>query len=121
MADHDLVQRVEKLEQTVDSLRDLPERTTRLEVRMGNVETQIVHLRTEMRDEFSAVRNNMAEMKTELRGEMATLGAQVREDIAGVSRDLSGKMLEMEGRLQAQTEALRDLIVMTRESNPPTG
>jgi hypothetical protein len=43
--DHDLVQRVEKLEQTVDSSA-ISRRTTRLEVRMGNVETQIVHLRT---------------------------------------------------------------------------
>jgi chromosome segregation ATPase len=132
MPDPELVQRVERLERTVDSLSDLPERTTRLEVRMANVETQIVHLRTEMRDEFSAVRRDMSVMKTELRGEMANLGtelrgemanlgAQLREDIAGVTRDLAGQMLEIESRQQAQTEALRDLIVMKREGNPPTG
>ena len=132
MADADLVQRVEKLEQTVDSLRDLPERTTRLEVRMGNVETQIVHLRAEMRDEFSAVRRDMGEMKTELRGEIAALGTELRgeiatlktelrEDIAGVNRGLSGKILEMRGELQVQMEGLRDLIVMKKEGNPPTG
>jgi hypothetical protein len=59
MADLDLVPRVEKLEETVDSLRDLPERATGLEVRMGNVETQIVHLRDEMHSAFSAMRGDI--------------------------------------------------------------
>ena len=68
MADLDLVRRVEKLEETVDSLRDLPERTTRLEVRMGNVEMQIVHLRDEMHSGFSAMRGDMTAMKGELTG-----------------------------------------------------
>ena len=44
--DADLIRRVEYLEETVESLRDLPDRTAKLEVRMGAVETQIVQLRS---------------------------------------------------------------------------
>lgn len=76
--DADLIRRVEHLEETVESLRDLPDRTAKLEARMGAVETQIVQLRTEMRDEFSAIRRDMVtkqDFKTELaaiREEMVT-------------------------------------------------
>ena len=76
--DADLIRRVEHLEKTVESLRDLPDRTAKLEARMGAVETQIVHLRAEMRDEFSAIRRDMVtkqDFKTELaaiREEMVT-------------------------------------------------
>jgi len=57
--DADLIRRVEDLEETVQSLRDLPDRTLKLEVRMGAVETQIVQLRVEMHDGFSAIRREM--------------------------------------------------------------
>ena len=76
--DADLIRRVEHVEETVESLRDLPDRTAKLEARMGAVETQIVQLRTEMRDEFSAIRRDMVtkqDFKTELaaiREEMVT-------------------------------------------------
>jgi hypothetical protein len=68
--DADLIRRVEDLEETVESLRDLPDRTAKLEARMGAVETQIVQLRTEMRDEFSAIRRDMV-TKDDLRDELS--------------------------------------------------
>jgi len=127
MADVDLVQRVEKLEATVDSLRELPERTTRLEVRVGNVETQIVHMRDEMHSGFSATQRDIAAVRTELkeestaiRAELAAQGAELREDIAELSRDLSAKFLDMGSHLQVQIEALHSVIATTREGNPPT-
>jgi CHASE3 domain sensor protein len=53
---------VEKLEKVVESLAELPQRMTalggrfdRLEGRVGSLELQIVQLRTEMKDGFSAV------------------------------------------------------------------
>jgi hypothetical protein len=47
-------------EETLNSLRTLPERVTLLEVRVGGVESQILQLRTEMRDEFSAMHRDLA-------------------------------------------------------------
>jgi hypothetical protein len=113
MAERDLLRRVEKLEETVDSLRDLPERTTRLEVRVGNVELQIVHLRDEMHSGFSAVR-------TELKEEIAAVRTELREDIAELSRDLSAKFLDLGTQIQVQIEGLHSVIATTREGNPPT-
>ena len=58
-----LEKRVEALETRVTKLEQLPARMDRLEL-------QIVQLRTEMRDEFSATR-------TELRAEMRDTGAMI--------------------------------------------
>ncbi len=52
MAPQSVEMKVESLEQRVTQLEELPRRMDRLE-------SQIVHLRTEMRDEFSAVRTEM--------------------------------------------------------------
>ena len=47
-----LEERMDNLERIVEPLRELPDRVTK-------VEAQIVQLRTEMRDEFSAIRRDM--------------------------------------------------------------
>ena len=54
-----LEERMENLEQIVEPLRALPERLTKVESRLTTVESQIVHLRVEMRGEFSAIRRDM--------------------------------------------------------------
>jgi len=142
--DADLIRRVEHLEKTVESLRDLPDRTAKLEARMGAVETQIVHLRAEMRDEFSAIRRDMVtkqDFKTELaaiREEMVTkddlrdelsrfatkddlnaLRNEVREDIADLGRDFAARLLESEGRTRVLIEDLASRITTGREGSPP--
>ena len=55
MARGTLADRVENLENAVDSLRQVPARVGALEVRMSGVESQIVQLRHETRDGFSAM------------------------------------------------------------------
>ena len=52
MATQTIEKRVERLERRVTNLERLPER-------MDRVESQIVQLRTEMHDEFSAVRDEI--------------------------------------------------------------
>ena len=59
-----LAKRVQILEQKVEVLETLPERVTA-------VELQVVQLREEMRDEFSAVRQEMNAMGTGLRAELS--------------------------------------------------
>jgi hypothetical protein len=61
-----LERRVELLEHEVDSLEKLP-------ARMDALELQIVQLRQEMRDEFSAVRSEIRSGGVETRREMREL------------------------------------------------
>ena len=106
----DLVRRLAYLEGTVESLRDLPDRTARLEVRMGavevrlgTVEAQIVQLRVEMRGEFSAIRAEMA-TKEELRNGLAGLRWELREDIAALGREVAARFLESERLMRVLIE-----------------
>jgi hypothetical protein len=118
----------------VESLRDLPDRTTRLEIRIGAVVSQIVHLRAEMRDEFSAIRREMVtkeDLGSErvlLRAEMATkedlrnglngLRRELQEDIARLGRDFAARLLESEGRTRVLIEDLVVRITTGREGRP---
>jgi hypothetical protein len=75
------MQRVEKLENTVESLVGLPaavgelrERVAGLEGRTSALESQIVQLRIEMKGEFSAVRGEMADL--------TSLLAQTRDSLS---------------------------------------
>jgi hypothetical protein len=58
--------RMDRLERRVDSLEQLPHRMTALE-------TQIVQLREEMRNEFSAIRSELRDVDAGLTKEMHTL------------------------------------------------
>jgi len=60
MPDVDLARRVEMLEETLNSLRQVPDDLKALNGRMTRVDVQMLQLRTEMREEFSAVRGEMA-------------------------------------------------------------
>jgi hypothetical protein len=55
-----LARRVEMLEETVESLKRLPDRVGALEVRVDSLASQVLQLRTEMRDGFSAIEGRMA-------------------------------------------------------------
>ena len=96
MPDAELQRRVEMLENTVESLRKLPADVRRLGRRMGRAESQILQLRTEMRDEFSAIRRDMA-TKTDLadglagvRAEMATK-TDLADGLAAVRAEMATK------------------------------
>jgi len=73
MAPQPLETRVQSLEQRVTRLEELP-------IRMDRLESQIVQLRTEMHDEFSAVRRDMGELATrrEMREEFAAIRHEIR-------------------------------------------
>lgn len=73
--------RVESLEQRVTRLEELP-------VRMDRLESQIVQLRTEMHDEFSAVRREMATRM------------EVREEFAAVRREMGELTTRREIRVE---------------------
>ena len=70
------------LERQMQEMRDLPERVT-------NLESQILHLRQEMRSEFSAMRSefrvDLTAAVTTLRGELAAAVATLADAIAHTS------------------------------------
>jgi hypothetical protein len=116
------------LEEMLRSLRELPDDVRELDRRMTGVEVQVLQLRTEMRDELSAIRGQMStkqgladglavfrsEMATKqdladglaaVRSEMATkndlveLRSELREDIAGMGQDLARIILETQRQI----------------------
>jgi hypothetical protein len=60
VAQKTVMERVEKLEQTVDSLVALPGVVADLAVRTGNLASQFLQLRSEMQDAFSAIREEIS-------------------------------------------------------------
>jgi hypothetical protein len=56
----ELSRRVEMLKETVESLKRLPDRVGALEVRVDSLASQVLQLRTEMHDGFSAIEGRMA-------------------------------------------------------------
>jgi uncharacterized coiled-coil DUF342 family protein len=83
MAPQPLETRVESLEQRVTRLDALPGRMDRLE-------SQIVQLRTEMHDEFSAVREEIRTGGEEIHGAMGELATrrEMREEFAAVRQEI---------------------------------
>jgi hypothetical protein len=66
MASDPVIERVEKLEKTLESLAGIPDRMTAVEDRVGSLELQIVQLRTEMKEGFSALRGELGDTCSEL-------------------------------------------------------
>ena len=78
-------ERVTDLEKLAESLAPLPARMEAVEgrlgiveTRLGTVESQIVQLRTEMRVEFSAVRDDIAAQGVELTGHVLETQREMR-------------------------------------------
>lgn len=78
MARGDLTARIEVLEEKVDALAELPARVSSLEV-------QVLQLRTEMRDEFSVVRQEMRTLNEETRAEMRSLKEELRAEMRALN------------------------------------
>jgi len=66
MADDPVIEPVEKLEKTLESLAEIPRRMTAVEDHVGSLELQIGQLRSEMHDECSAVRREAAATRSDL-------------------------------------------------------
>jgi hypothetical protein len=132
-----LARRIEMLEETVESLKRLPDRVGALEVRVGNVESQVLQLRTEMRDGFSAIEGRMATKddltrfatKEDLarfatKEDLARFGGELREDMSGAVREMAGFVLATERRLLERIPVLVEdalsRIAIRNEGNPGT-
>ena len=136
MTDITIVRRVEMLEESVQSLKQLPDRVSALEVRVGAVESQIVQLRGEMRDGFSAVHRELATKasKDDLTGfatrddllRFATkddlTGFATKDDLVETKRELRHELTEMKAELREDIASLgRDLAGRILDSEERTG
>jgi DNA repair protein RadC len=92
MPDVDLARRVEMLEETLNSLRQVPDDLKALNERMTRVDVQMLQLRTEMPEEFSAVRGEMA-TKADLAEGLAAARIAAKDDLAAMRRDLANNEL----------------------------
>jgi hypothetical protein len=91
--------RLESLERRVTSLELLP-------ARMDDLVSQILHLRTEMRAEFSAVRSEMGGMGAALGQEIADQGAALRQEVADQGAALRQEIADQGVTLRRDIEGL---------------
>ena len=94
----------------MQALRELPDR-------VASVEVEIVQLRDEMHDAFSA-------MRSELRGEMRTIRDELRAEIQG-TRDALGAEIhgirdDLRLEIQAGNQETRTFMRMLYENNKET-
>jgi hypothetical protein len=104
MAVRNLTERVEVLEMKAELLEEVP-------ARLSAVESQIVHLRTEMRGEFSAVRQEMGELGTGLRQEMSELRTGLGQEIRGLETDLRQDMRALNDETKAEMRVLHEEVL----------
>lgn len=124
MAHDSVMERVGRLEKTVAALTGLPGEVSQLSRRVGTMESQIVQLRTEMKDEFFAVRRELAAMRgeqTELRGELDEHGgglAELRGDLAETRDNLLGVIERGSQATQEMFDEVReDIRAFRQETN----
>ena len=108
-----LAARVESIEGRVTGLEKLPARMDRLEL-------QIVQLRREMHDEFSAIRSEMhdgdEQVVRTLREEIRTGDEETRRVLREEMRAVADEIM---GQARMLYEDLRDRIVLMQEGQPP--
>ena len=107
---------LEKLAQTLaplpGHLAELGDRVAGVETRLGTVESQIVQLRTEMTDEFSAIRG-------ELKGGLHAVRTELRQDIASLGRETAAGFLRAGVEMRALFEEHLGRRAVIAEGNPP--
>ena len=98
------------LEQEMQQLKELPGRIER-------VESQILQLRTEMKDGFSAIRSDLraelhgveAGIRTEFRTELHDVRDALRSEIRGVRDELKSEMRELREDIRIGVEESQNL------------
>jgi len=101
--------RVERLERRVTELEQLP-------ATIGGLTSQISQLRTEMRDEFSAVRGEMVEQGHSLRTEMAAQSATI---ISTLRTEIAERDEARATHMRVLREDVISRIALLQEGLPP--
>lgn len=118
MNEKTIVERVETLENQMELLKELPAKVDQLgkevgslTLRVAGVESQIVQLRADMTDEFSAIRG-------ELKGGLQAVRTELREDIASLGRETAAGFLRAGVEMRALFEEHLGRRAVIAEGNP---
>jgi uncharacterized protein YPO0396 len=112
MARPPLERRVSILEEKVEHLEKLP-------ARMDAIELQIVQLRTEMRGEFSTVRQEIVAGDTELRKEMHAGFESLRKEFEPLRKEIVAGDQETRRFMRVLYEDLVERIATIGSATPP--
>lgn len=105
-----LEQRVAVLEEQMRTLKDLPEH-------VGAVESQILQLRTEMKDGFSAVRGEMRELRDELREDIR-IGVEESENLTkGLHAEAMRAISSVDATLRVEVVERLDRLLELKRSD----
>ncbi|MBK5298911.1 MAG: hypothetical protein JJE40_17290 [Vicinamibacteria bacterium] len=118
MNEKTIVERVKTLENEMELLKELPAKVDQLgkqvgslTLRVAGVESQIVQLRADMTDEFSAIRG-------ELKGGLQAVRTELREDIASLGRETAAGFLRAGVQMRALFEEHLGRRAVIAEGNP---
>jgi len=109
MAHDPVIKRVEKLEKAVTALTGLPGEVSQLSRRVGTLESQILQLRTEMKDEFSAVRHELGETRDNLLGVIESGSQATQQMFNEVRQDIGAFRQETNTRFDGLSTQMRVL------------
>jgi chromosome segregation ATPase len=108
---HDpVMERVKKLERTVAALTGLPGEVSQLSRRVGTLESQILQLRTEIKDEFSAVRHELGETRDNLLGVIESGGQATLRMLAEAREETSARFDGLSRQMQVLHEDVIERI-----------
>ena len=92
-------------------MAQLGDRVAHVESRLGTVESQIVQLRADMPDEFSALRGELKDglqvVKTELREDIASLGRETAAGFLHFGTEMRGLHSKMDRLLESRDRRKR--------------
>jgi hypothetical protein len=107
-------QRLTMLEQQMEELKELP-------VRVERVESQILQLRTEMKDECSAIRGEMRDLRKELRDDIR-IGVEGSQNLAtGLHAEAMRAIAAVDAAIRRDVVSRLDrLLELQRPGDDPT-
>ena len=112
MAPRTLAKSVEILKRKMEGLEGLPEQVASLDGRVVSLEEQISQFRTETRVEFSAVREEMREMRGELVARIVAVDGRVEEtrtQMRVLHEEVIGQIAAVDGRVEDTRTQMRVL------------
>ena len=104
MPEPTLTERVENLERKMELLEGLPERVSAVELQIG-------HLRTEMHEQFSAVRQ---EFRTEIRTEIEAVRTDLRAEVRAGDEETRRHMRVLHEELLSRIATLQEALPRRR-------
>jgi hypothetical protein len=103
-----LAARVDVLESQMQTLLELPSRVASIEAHMASLDGQFAQFRIDVRDEFSAVRQEMHFLGETLRGEIRASAEALREEITAGDEETRRYMRVLHEKVIARIKVIKE-------------